>query len=495
MKGSCFIFLLLISFFSLKTNHSLAQNFDRKYTAADLGIYGEVTQVIEQVYYRGSTTEEFKAGTNRTYLFNSRQEIQEIVEREIGKGVVKRTHYLYSLTNKLDGLRIDDQQPLPVFISLAHDSQGRLTRAVTSRGGKSGIIDYSYGSGPKPVLETRTNTKSEVYRKTEYTYDQYGSISSEKSTSLYDQKTSSKTYTYFDQDQYSIEKIAETEENGAKSELEIYSDQKGHVVRRHRTSPSGFGDYDYKYGYELDLNDNWIRQYTLRDGRYKFEFRLRKIVYANGNVEGRLFVEPTDAYVQWRKSAGIWYVSVDDQDVRQQTQTSYLVESDDALGYDLNSGLSFLLPGFRNDTSYTWKPVENLRHGTDLHWIANDKGFWVYYKGNFTPSREAIFVNDDVLVYLPVPNRSFLLKNYNAHKDGTLHEAISLDPNTNAFWYKTDANNYRLIVNGAYPESNLPNEWANSKKDIIIKQDGKSRYRLNGYANALIGQLYPASNY
>ena len=460
-------------------------------------VKGDVMKIEEWRYYTVSLKEGYALSDFEVYSFGADGKLfngTQFINRSKDNNTSRRFEYntegnIHSITST-SGI----QNTVSKEIRFFYNEQGKIVRREDHLGKNISSISFDYNRDGLLVKKTRKNARGKNYQVETFTYDGQRKLQKWESKDLIMKSNASKLYSYSSDGGRFTTRIEETEFTGAKSVEYEVRDTSDMIVNTKLENANGIGNYDISSYYKVDSKGNWIRRDYV-DSRHRFNYTLRRITYADGTVTGHVKPLITDSYVEWKRDGKRFDVLNNSKDVRKHVKSSFLTNSNDVLGYDLETGMSFIMEDFKNDSTDTWKPVKDLESGIDLHWAANDNALWVYYKGNSVPSRKALVVNDDVIVYVPSAHQSFLLENYNEKKDEKLHGAKTLSLATNAFWFKTEGNSFRLIINGAYAGGALPNKWLNSTDIVINSEAGEPRFALKGYANAEIGKLYPATPY
>ena len=479
----------------LFTMASYGQGADIEYLSSP-DYKGDVTRIEEHKYYKSNRDDPYKLSDIEVFRYNDGKlmDAYQKINREGNNRIFRK--FIYNDKGLLATVEIDTEGNNAVTqkLEFSYDAAGNITRLATHRGRNMSYMTYKHDGNSKLIGISRTNEKGRTYQDESFTYDSKGRILAWESKDRAMKSKSTKNYSYSEENGQLTTTIAIVEFNGATSTEYKTTDPLGNEISFKEKMGNSL-EYESTSQYIIDSKTNWTRMDRMRSN-HRFSYTLRQITYADGTITGHLLPAPEDAYMEWsRVNKNLFYVWVDGKDIRQTVKSSYLFNSPDVLGHDPVSGRSFIMKNFRNDTTNTWRPVQAPRMDVDLYWIANDDALYVYHKGNSNGKREALIVNEDVIVYMYDAHQSFLLKNYNANKDGQLHAAQTLSPATNAFWYKTENNSFRLIINGAYAKGVLPNKWLNST-DLVVDDDaGEPRYALKGYSTAKTGKLYPATPY
>lgn len=477
----------------LCTLASYGQGADSEYLSSP-DYKGDVVRIEEHKYYKSNRNDPYKLSDIEVFRYNDGKLMDAFqkINREGNNRIFRK--FIYSDKGLLTTVEIDTEGNNVVTqkLEFSYDAAGNITRLATHRGRNMSYMTYKHDANSKLIGISRTNEKGRTYQDETFTYDSKGRILAWESKDRAMKSKSTKNYTYAEENGELTTTIAIVEFNGATSTEYKTSDPLGNEIIFKEKMGNSL-DYESTSQYIIDSKANWTRMDRMRSN-HRFSYTLRQITYADGTVTGHLVPGPEDAYIEWsRVNKNLFYVWVDGKDIRQTVSSSYLYNSPDVLGHDLVSGKSFIMKNFRDDTTNTWRPVEAPRMNTDLYWVANDEVLHLYYKGGTGDKREALIVNDDVIVYLHSAHQSFLLKDYNSKKDERIHAAETLPSGTNAFWFKTESNSFRLIINGAYAQGTLPNSWLN-KTDLVVNDDaGNPRYAFKGYSTAETGKLYPAT--
>lgn len=486
------VFLWLLWTFSFGLSQAQTNDFEH---LAVREYKGDVVRIEERKYYQEkidgpyllSDTEVFRYHNSK--LMDAYQKINRAdANRTFRKFIYNDQGLLHTVEVSANGSN-EGTQKLVFF----YDANGNAVKIEKHRDRKVSFVSYQYDSNSKMVQKSRTNERGTTYQIETLTYDKEGRLSTWRSDDQVMKSKSTKNYSYARDNGFLTTTIEIEEFTGAKSIEYITTNSLGHEVIFNEKMTNGLL-YESSKVYLLDDNSNWIRRERLTSNTRK-GYTLRRITYADGTVTGRLESMPDDAFVKWRSSGASMEIQVDGKNIRNSVKSVYLHGSPDVLAYDFSRGLSFIMEGYKNDSSYKWKPALAVRTNNDLYWKISDEGFHVYYKGTPSSVSVSLLVNDDVILYLPSAHQSFLLKDYKANSNGKLHAAETMSLGTNAFWFKTEGDSFRLVINGAYAGGTLPNKWLNSKDLIINDEAGNPRFALKGYADAKVGEIYPATSY
>ncbi len=459
-------------------------------------IKGDVVRIEERKYYKEGRDKPYLLSHSDVFryhegkLMDAYQKLNRTdFNRTFRKFIYNRQDQLITVEISTNGSNLLSQK-----LILLYDDKGNVSKVEKHSGEKMSAVTYAYNSKSQLVKKSKTNESGEIYREESYSYYADGTLLAWESKNLSSQKKETKHYSYAKDGGNTITTIKTDDREGKTTTISTVNELDFEIKNKYETANS-VGNHDGVYRYAVDKMLNWIRM-DRTPFNHRGSYTLRQITYADGTVTGHLEPNELDEYVNWKRiNTNLFYVWADGKDIRQTVSSTYLKNSSDVLGHDLASGKSFIMKNFKNDSTDTWRSVESMKTGVDVYWIANESALSIYHKGSYISNREALIVNNDVIVYIPSLHQSYLLKDYKDRKDGLLYAAETLPLSTNIFWYKTAPDNFRVIINGSIASGALPNDWINST-DILIKDvSGNPRFMLKGFKAAEVGEVHPVTSY
>jgi hypothetical protein len=191
--------------------------------------------------------------------------------------------------------------------------------------------------------------------------------------------------------------------------------------------------------------------------------------------------EKKDVQAYWLHAEDGFYFYVNNENVAKRSKNTW--SDTDLLVYDPVTGITGLLENYDASPLNKNLPVKIIGSGSDIFWRSKDGYYYIYVKGEqiADATAKSSYVNNDLLVYLPATNTTYLLENYTKMSDNKLHPASVLDNADFAFWSKTPEDSYYLYVKGEMIQDRVISAFAG---DDLVAWDKQSNisYLLKGYA-------------
>ena len=181
----------------------------------------------------------------------------------------------------------------------------------------------------------------------------------------------------------------------------------------------------------------------------------------------------------WKASGENYSFYINDVD------ESFNIESElidgNLIVYHPETEQSFLLRPFSEMTDNKLRPAINIVSSSDAFWIAGEKGFWLLVKGNNVALASIdVWIDDDLLVFVPETSEYYLLRDYENREDLTLRAAEKIFTKNGTLWRASDG--YWLYLNGESIASRTYSSW--SGNDLVVyDEQGKGSYLLKDYYN------------
>lgn len=208
----------------------------------------------------------------------------------------------------------------------------------------------------------------------------------------------------------------------------------------------------------------------------------------------------------WMSENNIFWLYIQGKQIAQETTNE--TDGDHLLVRHTTTGSRYRLTNFYNLQDKKIRAADVLEFKTNpssidtstpltrkgnVTWKSKDGYYWLYVEGEQVATRTtSAYVGDDLLVFDPVAEETYLLKNYKNYQDDQLRSATILSSPIHSFWCANDAG-YFIYVKGVWISSSadVQSYWADSDLIVYHKPSGLS-YRLSNYNNNKDYQLRPA---
>lgn len=173
--------------------------------------------------------------------------------------------------------------------------------------------------------------------------------------------------------------------------------------------------------------------------------------------------ESTKMTVSWMLLDNGYFFYINNEIVSQRTTASW--SDQDLLVYDPVTKTTSVIENYNASTKNVILPAKLL--ATNISWRSKDGFYYLYVNGEQIAARtKSVYVDNDLLVYDPDKNTTYLLKNYSVEKQNQLHPAAILDNADFAFWRKTKDAAYFLYVKGESIHDRTRGAYAGN--DLIV---------------------------
>ncbi|MBL6445778.1 caspase family protein [Fulvivirga sp. 29W222] len=214
--------------------------------------------------------------------------------------------------------------------------------------------------------------------------------------------------------------------------------------------------------------------------------------------------------VFWMSEDNVYWLYVQGKQVAQ--ETSSVAEERNLVVTHTPTGSRYRLTGFYDLQDKQLRAAEILSLNTPITtktsstndnnsykskgnatWRSKDNLYWLYVNGEQIAKRtNSVFIDNDLLIYDPSDNLSYLLEGYKEKQDDQIRSAIILDSSEQTWWRAND-NGYYIYVKGELitTATNVQSYWADSDLIVYHKPSGVT-YRLEDYNTNKDDQLRPA---
>lgn len=214
--------------------------------------------------------------------------------------------------------------------------------------------------------------------------------------------------------------------------------------------------------------------------------------------------------VFWMSEDNVYWLYVQGKQVAQETTSK--AEGRNLLITHTTTGAQYRLSGFYDlqdkqlraaeIIGFSTTPVTNTSSSSistsykrkgNVTWRSKDNLYWLYVNGEQIAKRtKSVFVNDDLMVYDPTDNLSYLLEDYKNRQDDQVRSATIFDSSDQVWWRANDGG-YYIYVKGELitTATNVQSYWADADLIVYHKPSGVT-YRLEDYNANKDDQLRPA---
>ena len=151
----------------------------------------------------------------------------------------------------------------------------------------------------------------------------------------------------------------------------------------------------------------------------------------------------------------------------------------------------YLLKDYKVYNDRTLRPATPVYSLNRTLWRNKDWNFWVYVNGkSYGKSVRWVWLDLDLLVYIPELNRYYQLQNYKNRADNVLRPALPLVSQNGTMWRRKD-NLYWLYVDGKPVSKESSSSWKGN--DLLVSVPSLNRrFVLTNYKNRDDNTLRPA---
>jgi hypothetical protein len=135
--------------------------------------------------------------------------------------------------------------------------------------------------------------------------------------------------------------------------------------------------------------------------------------------------------------------------------------------------------------------INNPSREMTVRWKRDDKSYWLYYNGQEISSRlTGSWSDNDWMVYDPVTNNTYLLKDYNNQPFNQDFIPVELG-NTSDAWWRYDGQYYMLYVKGIYIATRT-RAFADDPDLLVYDGPTNTTYIFKDYKNCSDSKFRPA---
>lgn len=150
---------------------------------------------------------------------------------------------------------------------------------------------------------------------------------------------------------------------------------------------------------------------------------------------------------KWKRVDDRYYFYLNDQEIGARLKAAW--SDANLLVYDSITKTTCLIENYNNSPANQILPVKMLDNSTNAFYRVKEGLYYLYVNGEQIASRTSgTFVDNDVLVYDPLTNTTYILKDYKNNSDNALRHAIIFDNAESAFWRREKDNSYWFYVKG-----------------------------------------------
>ncbi len=152
--------------------------------------------------------------------------------------------------------------------------------------------------------------------------------------------------------------------------------------------------------------------YILKDYKHRTDNLLRTaIVFDNSES------------VFWRRQDSSYFLIVNGEEIQNRTKSGWV--DDDLLVYDETTNTTFLLKNYMNRPNKQLQPVKIISYIDNVFWRKKGASYYFYVKGEQVATRTTSkWLGNDLIVYDPQTNTSYIFYDYNSTKENVLRPAI-----------------------------------------------------------------------
>ena len=219
--------------------------------------------------------------------------------------------------------------------------------------------------------------------------------------------------------------------------------------------------------------------------------------YSENPVDNELLIPrclEIDNGALWHKDGeGGFWLHVNGEAIAPHTNSAWL--GDDYLVYDYESGVWYYFVDYETTPAFTPFNAVILEVEGKYLWAktSNENHFMFYREGqSISKDLNAIFVDDDLIVFIADENAHYLMKDFRNVDLFNLYEPVLLPNNTDAVWLKPNSDEFILYVRG----ENLSNEVVSRLMDgnlLLLHRSTNTIYICTSYEQQPLDEFLPAA--
>lgn len=199
----------------------------------------------------------------------------------------------------------------------------------------------------------------------------------------------------------------------------------------------------------LQMFQNVRRTVSEKSNKHQIPWESTSLTADFFFINKEVVSEKVDIKATWKLSSGpdggYWFY-INDQEVGSRVTSSWY--ADNLMVYDPVTNLTCLLENYKNQPKDKILNARLVNTTINSFWSGSDNHYLVYVKGETISDRvKSVFVKEDLIVYDPKTNSTYILSDFNKNSNGSLRPALIIDNSDFTFW-KKEKGSYWLISKG-----------------------------------------------
>ncbi len=219
--------------------------------------------------------------------------------------------------------------------------------------------------------------------------------------------------------------------------------------------------------------------------------------YSENPVDNELLIPQcleSDNGTLWYKDgeSGFWLM-INGEAIAPHTNSDWV--GDDYLVYDYESGTWYYFVDYETAPPFTPFSAAVLEVEGKYLWTksSNENHFIFYKEGkSISNSLNAIFVNDDLIVFIEEENAHYLMQDFRNVELFNLYEPVLLPNNTDAVWLKPNSDEFMLYVRGNNISSDVTPRMMEGSL-LLLHRPTNMIYMCPDYEQQPLNEFLPAA--
>jgi len=143
-----------------------------------------------------------------------------------------------------------------------------------------------------------------------------------------------------------------------------------------------------------------------------------------------------------------------------------------------------------NSSSSRNKSFIQRQQKQKVTWKTENSKYWLYFDGEHHEGTVSTYVDDDVIVYDPKTNASYMLYGYRHNVDGVEKEAVPIHSSSSAF-YRNQDGSYWFYLEGSNKSKQTNSAWVDDSL-LIYEPESHRHFLFRDFKFHNDNKLYPA---